>query len=455
MIAVGMIETLDQLQRFCNESEKNDLLLHVVPLHDGIHPAANSPILLFVKDLPRDRTFYYSFGHPDVKTLKDLTPEQVMGMISAMKGRKWAVDKKSFDQLVPVLGTLDVGLAQHLTENNVFEISDFDTSAHTLVRRNFMGRPGYGKFVPLMKHLETFAELAETCEKVIKKARIDDAFEKFNRLLIEPLTEVEHQGLAVDLAVFREHFGDIFVKSGLAFTQYNFYTSTGRPSNRFGGVNYAALNKEDGSRKAFVSRFGQNGKLVLIDYSAFHPRIIAKLVGYDIPATTDIYEYLARLYFQKKVIDEMDVANAKQITFRQLYGGVEEKYSHIKYLSHLKDFIDEHWRQFHQNGYVETPIFKRRITDKHLQNPKPATVFNYLLQAAEGEISIPILGGVNEFLRTKQSKAVLYTYDSILFDCCLDDAGIFPVIKDLMSLGGEFPLKVYVGDNYQDMTVLR
>ena len=42
---------------------------------------------------------------------------------------------------------------------------------------------------------------------------------------------------------------------GLEYTQYNPYTSTGRPSNRYNGINYAALNKEDGTRDRFVSRF--------------------------------------------------------------------------------------------------------------------------------------------------------------------------------------------------------
>ena len=30
-----------------------------------------------------------------------------------------------------------------------------------------------------MKHLEAFAELAETCEKIIKKAEVDDAMKAF------------------------------------------------------------------------------------------------------------------------------------------------------------------------------------------------------------------------------------------------------------------------------------
>jgi len=35
--------------------------------------------------------------------------------------------------------------------------------------------------------------------------------------------------------------------------KYNPYTITGRPSNAWRGVNYAALNKTDGSRKSFIS----------------------------------------------------------------------------------------------------------------------------------------------------------------------------------------------------------
>jgi len=265
------------------------------------------------------------------------------------------------------------------------------------------------------------------------------------------LGECEGQGLQIDSRAFGEHFDGTVATLGKVYTQYYFYTATGRPSNRFGGINYAALNKDDGSRRAFVSKFGQNGKLVLIDYSTFHPRILGFLTGYQLPLDVDIYEYLAKLYFNKTIVDEMDIADAKKITFRQFFGGVEEKYSHIKYLAHMKSFIDTHWHFFNEHGYVETPFFKRKITAKHIQQPKPATVFNYIMQASEGEISIPVLGQVNQFLRDKQTKAVLYTYDSILLDCCLDDGPILLSVQNIMSLDGKFPMKIYVGDNYHDM----
>lgn len=449
-----MIESWNQWTSFVNESMRDDLLLHVVPLHDEVHSAQNSPSILFIRNLRSKKTYWYAFDHPDIKTPQPVEHRQIIEGIGLMGGTKWAVDKKSFTHMVPIKGTYDVGFVSYLKDNKVFELNDFETSAHALIRRNFHGRPGYGKFVPFTKHLESFTEIAESCEKILKKAKIDEAFKKFNECIIEPLTETEKHGLAVDRNRFKEHFGDICTNSGKVFTQYNFYTSTGRPSNRFGGVNYAALNKEDGSRKAFVSRFGDKGALALIDYSAFHPRIIALLTDYKIPADVDVYEYLAKLYFDKKEVDESDIADAKQITFRQLYGGVEEKYSHIKYLSHLKEFINYNWSFFNEHGFVETPLFKRKITDKHIQTPKPATVFNYLLQAAEGEISIPVLGKVNEFLRGKKTQAVLYTYDSILFDYHFDDETILSDIREIMSLDWKFPTKVYVGNNYHDMALV-
>ena len=433
------------------ESLADDILLHIVPLHDEVHSALNSPSILFIRNITQGHTYYFGLNHPDVQSVDR---KQLVEMLNAFTGRKWAVDKKAFVHMLPVTGLLDVGFAQYLRENKVFELSEFETPAHALVRRNFAGKPGFGRFVPLVKHLEAFSELSETCEKIIKKARVDDSFLKFNEMMIEPLAEVEKRGLAVDIKEFEKHFGYIFASAGKVYTQYYFYTSTGRPSNRFGGVNYAALNKEDGSRKAFVSRFGKNGKLILIDYSTFHPRIVSHLTNYPVPFEVDIYEYLAKLYFNKTTVDESDIADSKKITFRQFYGGVEEKYRHIKYLAHMKDFIDYHWSFFNRNHYVETPIFKRKITDKHILIPKPATVFNYIMQAVEGEISIPILGAVNEYLRNKQSKCVLYTYDSILLDYCLDDGDILGTIKTTMELDRTFPTKVYFGDNYHDMELV-
>ncbi|HUW47142.1 MAG TPA: hypothetical protein VMW36_00130 [Patescibacteria group bacterium] len=369
--------------------------------------------------------------------------------------RRWALDAKSFFQLLPISGVLDANLCGFLKDNEILELSDYDTSAHHLIRKNSGGLGQVNRAIPLMKHKESFDDLCDDMKGMIRKFEVDDSFTRFNDLIIHTLGNIEKNGIYVDAATFEKHFNQKPNDKGLVFSQYNVYTSTGRPSNRFGGVNYAALNHKDGSRSSFVSRYGKDGCMVVIDYTAFHPRIICNLTDYPIPVETDIYEYLAKLYFQKKEADETDITNAKLLTFRQLYGGVEEKYAHIKYLANLKMYIDEKWDFFQKNGYVPTPIFGRKITDKHIQDPNPAKLFNYILQAVEGEVSIPKVQTVLDYLHMKKTKAVLYTYDAVLYDFHRDD-GIETLreIRNIMSSNGAFPMKTYMGHSYHDVRLV-
>jgi hypothetical protein len=84
--------------------------------------------------------------------------------------------------------------------------------------------------------------------------------------------------------------------------------------------------------------------------------------------------------------------------------------------------------------------------------PSEQTVFNYLIQAYEIERSAEVLDHVLSYMDNMKSKAVLYTYDSILCDVSDDefDAVITDVPK-LLSGDDEFPVRVFVGDTYDDM----
>jgi hypothetical protein len=105
---------------------------------------------------------------------------------------------------------------------------------------------------------------------------LDRSFDFVNHVAITRFAQLESVGLAVDPTEFLAFYGQEQIpnlKNNLVFSQYNLFTSTGRPSNRFGGINFAAMNKEDVSRKSFISRYGSDGMLVLMDYSSFHPRL--------------------------------------------------------------------------------------------------------------------------------------------------------------------------------------
>ena len=51
-----------------------------------------------------------------------------------------------------------------------------------------------------------------------------------------------------------------------------------------------------------------------------------------------------------------------------------------------------------------------------LENMNPQKLFNYMLQNVETSTNVCILMEIHKLLRGKNTKLVLYTYDSFLFD---------------------------------------
>ena len=448
-----MIETTDDFARFQLENQQGDWIVHAIPESNDQHSAVRVPSLIFIRNILTKKDYYFAFNHPDSRPEFDSL--KFSEILKTASNRKWALDKKSFCHIVEGNNICDANLVVWMKDNETFEESEYETSAHYLIHKNAAGHQKRNLVIPLMKHKEAFAEMADDLMKYLDGYEPDQAFIRFNDLIIGTLGELEKQGIFVDGNLFEKRFGQRPNTDGYAFSKYNVYTATGRPSNIFNGVNYAALNQSDGTRKCFCSRYGNDGCMVVLDYTTFHPRIVSHLVKYPIPTDMDIYAYLAKLYFHKKEVDETDIKNSKVLTFRQFYGGIEDKYLHIKYLANIKQFTNEQWALFNSRGYVETPFFKRRITAKHISEPTPEKIFNYLLQGVEGELAIPKIKEVLGYLRDKKTRVVLYVYDAILLDFYRGDGSkTLHEIWKIMNFNGRFPIKTYMGETYDDMKLI-
>ena len=454
---VEMIETHAEFENWLQDirslTESDHIFLHIVQSNDDDHPVVAKPIVLFVRVVGSQKTFTFSIDHQD--SICPIPLDVACESLDSSKATKWVLDRKSFIETLPSLKSVkDINLLLFTETNKIIEIFEYQTTAHSLIKRT-VPSPRVNKIIPLMKHLEMFDELYESVSRAIIKhynKSNTQTFDMFNFKILDILSELESNGLCINPIKFKEHFKSKMYDGNMVYTQYNLYTAAGRPSNRFGGVNYAALNKDDGSRSCFISRFKDNGRLFLVDYSAFHPRLICYMVGYEMPSNVDIYQYLGELYFNRKNLSEFDIDEAKKITFRQLYGGVQDKYRHIKYFVHLKDFIAKNWEKYQKDGYVLTPWFKRKIDNKHLKDANPNKLFNYILQASELESVAQIISILNEYLRDKKSKTVLYTYDSLLFDVHGSEAkDTIPQIVNIMSHSGKVSVKSYIGDNYNEL----
>lgn len=458
---MNIVETKQDIEILMGKLVSRSFIMDIVPLDDERHPANTGISLIFFKFIGMGGKWCLPVNHNEAVCLPgslELLKETFKLSIergSIFTLRKMVLNKKMTIQLLGQdYGFVDVNVVEYLKNGSPIEFEEFATNAHIFIKTRFRNIKNANRCIPLYKHAHVFENNTDALVVPTERELQEPGFEFMNHTMTDNFAWLEATGLAVDTELFTKVNGDEqlkHIKNGLIYSQYNLYTATGRPSNRHGGVNYAALNKKDGSRDAFVSRHGEDGMLVMMDYTAFHPHLIARLVNFEFPHNDNPYAYLAKFYFEKTEVDEEDIAVSKGLTFQQLYGGVDKRWVHIPYFAKIQEYIDHRWRFFEENGYIETPKYLRKIKPCHIQDATPNKLFNYILQAFETEVAVGVLGELQLHLKNRKSKPILYTYDSILFDFHKDDKMETIVqVKKIME-GSGFPVKVYVGKSYSDL----
>jgi hypothetical protein len=297
--------------------------------------------------------------------------------------------------------------------------------------------------VPLLKWYERLKEMPDITER-------RDSDKPYTSAIIN-LGRIEGAGVQVVEGRFidRFRFNPAYIKRGKVFTKYNPYTVTGRPSNRHLNVNWSALPKDDRTREIFRSRYEpQSGSLIGFDWESYHLRLIGRMVGYEFPTEQTAHGHLAEYY------GGVDYDTAKATTFRYLYGGLDEAAAKIPFFVKVAEYISEEYRRFVVRGYIQTPIFKRRIQHNRIEEPTEQKVFNYLLQALETEINYRKIAELLNLMEGKMSKIILYTYDALLIDTHpIEREWVLTTFREVMERGG-FPVRAYEGNNYNDLEVI-
>jgi len=227
------------------------------------------------------------------------------------------------------------------------------------------------------------------------------------------------------------------------YCEYDPYSLTGRPSNHFNQVNYAALNKDNGSRKRFISRYSNKGCLLEVDLSGFHLYLLYMICGLDFPKG-DVYLELSKHY-------PKDV-NPKDYTFKQIYGGIHRDLLEIEPFSSIHALAQSIHTKF-EAGTLTTLLFDRPVAKELIEGPNQTKIFNYMLQNLETEFNSIILTDLLKGLGESKTKLVLYTYDSFLFDVYLEEKEL--IVQLITKTFNNIPFKVKVGHNYQNMTTIK
>lgn len=403
-----LIEDINQLKGFDLKGYK-EAFVEVIPYSNWVHPVLNQVSLVYIKPLNGDKGYMVTSNHSEAFYVETDLIQETLEKIDKIYVR----DKKQFLHYF-------YHKACYTSHPSPTTYIPEPTQAHTFYYNKYYKRKDTNRLIPIVKHYEH-------CEEIYKNQSFPDTPNLFydNKASVV-FNMIESNGIKINNSVYEQYFD--YPMQDYAYTQYNLNTTTTRPSNSFGGINFAALNKENGERNSFIPR---NDVFLDLDISAYHPTLLAKLLDYTFD-NEDIHQAFAEMY-------KVDYKKAKELTFKQLYGGVFKQYEHLEFFSKVKKYTKELWKKFNKDGYIECPISNYRFEKDKLENMNPQKLLNYLLQNLETANNIIILYKILKLLQGKNTKLVLYVYDSFLLDIDKSEKDTLEKIKDIF---GQHKLKI-------------
>ena len=415
-----ILENSNELESFQKLYQQQDSIVIPISSDTNKHPVEDDLCLLYVQMMSGEE-FILPFNHSETLNI------DIPNLDSDTK--KYTYDKKKLTHFISLNNVIDVNLSHYMKTNQPLVVDDIETSAHYFFNMRHYKKRNINKVIPVLKHLEYCRNLSKILREVIETASDSDNM-SYNNEVLDNLSYIEQNGIQTE--------------SNLVYSEYNIYTSTGRPSNRFGGTNFAALNKKDGSRKPYVSRH-KAGVLVEMDYDAYHLRLIGDRIGYEFEDGS-VHEHMAKLY-------GVDYNEAKSLSFQYLYGYIPDDIkNNNEYFNQVSIYISNIWNEYKSNNFILSDIYSKRIYRKNLTDMNANKLFNYTIQLMETENNMKALSELIPKIKDYKSKLILYNYDSFLLDFNMEDGlDYLKEVKEILEQDGKYPVKVGWGLNYHEM----
>ena len=420
-----LIETKEQLREFVNEDFK-EVFVEVIPYHNHIHPALNDVCLVYIRPTYDSKGYMLCIDHSETMSIGKTYIEKILQHTDTVYVR----DKKAFLYYFQLNKVIDISALKNVDTQlePVFDI----------LYRQYQNKQDINRIIPVSKHYEVCENIYNKLQQVILEPKPD--YVKFYSKGALAFFGIEKNGIKINKDKFYKYYEPnnecYSIYNDRIFTQYNLNTTTRRPSNAFNSINFAALKKDNHSRSSFIA---SNNELIEIDISAYHPTLAGQLVGYEF-SNSDIHSEFAALY-------NVDYKTAKELTFKQFNGGVFKEYQHLEFFQKVTEYTNNNWELFQSQGYLDAPVSGYRFESDKLENMNPQKLFNYILQNLETSTNIQILLKIHKILASKNTKIVLYTYDSFLLDWDEDEEQELEQIKNIFT---EFKLAIKInrGRNY-------
>ena len=404
----------ENLKLFCS----NNVYVEVIPDHQHKHPVEQNIIGYYLRPLTDKKGYIIPTNHTETNNIDNNIVEEFIKGIPLI----YTFNKKK--------------LLHNLKHRNIIDIQSIYKELQTdypLLLNNFNRKKISNSITPIVKLYEHYENVYEEIQPHIT--------ENVNRFYNDKLplifSVIESSGIKIDKNIFTDHF--YATDKDVVYSQYNYNTVTTRPSNTFNKINFAALNKEDGSRRSFIPH---NDVFVEFDISSYHIYLLCKLVDYEFEMD-DIHQYFSSIY-------QVSYEESKKITFQQLYGGIRKEYEHIPFFQKVKNYSESLWSTFQREGQITCPVSGYVYKKESFSSMNSLKLLNYVLQNYETSTNSLIIFEILKLLRGRKSKLVLYVYDSFLLDISKEDRELLLDIQDIFT---KFNLKTKIkyGKNYHEL----
>ncbi len=359
---------------------------------------------------------YINFTHPD-EIDSDVRLHDIILHPKTVVFNKKALVYNGFHEGIDINSYLHYYISDHINTH------EFYPKGMEILANKFYKIEDLGQVIPLSKQLEWSRRIARYVMKIYEDNPITQNCIDYCNDFINVFHEIEKNDILV---------GDEWKKQN-----YMWYTTTGRPSNAWGGFNFSAMNKKDGSRDKIRSRF-DGGKIVQFDYDAFHIKLLAKILEYK-------FELHPYEQIQKDLGIDIDYDRFKGKVFQNIYGNITQEFMDHPFFQSVQALIDEMYERYQTNGVVNSWFYEKLFMD--VKDATPNKVFNYVLQSLETEYNVRKIKSILPYLKDKKSVFMMYLYDAFVFDIHPDETDLMDILKSAFETDN-MSVKIYTGDTF-------
>lgn len=427
-MAFYVIERKEQLSVL---GKLGNCFVDFIQQNDNFHPKLNSLSLIYIRDIDSHKGYILCINHNESFSLEK---EEVFKWLLINTDRLFVLNKKRILYYFPFNDKLyDINFIENFNTHITNNCIDF-------YYRKYYSLNNINTLIPISKHYQKCEDTFNLILPIIQKYNQDNALYSFNNNnLTKVFFEIESQGIKIDkenfIKYYKEHIKnpEFNINKGKIYSNYNLYTTTGRPSNSFNNINFVALNKNNGERLCYIP---SNNILVEYDIQGYHPRLVGELMSFKFNET-NTYETLGKLL-------NVTTQEAKELTFKQMYGGVWEEYKDKPFFNKILKYSEDIWDTYQRTGRYNTKNRSFKLENDMTQ----FKLLNYIIQSYETTTNVTMLEKILEYLKDKKTKLILYTYDAFLFDYSEEDGK--QLLTDLKNMI-KYPINIKQGLSYHDL----